>query len=124
MMKRSLLFVVIISIVICQYAMAQTETSRIRHTVAFKLKHPKGSAEEKDFLIAIGKLADIPGVEKFECMKQISKKNKYEFGVSMEFANQQAYDKYNTHPDHVAFVQNRWLREVEDFLEIDYELVK
>jgi hypothetical protein len=86
------------------------------------LNHPKGSAEEKDFLIAIKKLADIPGVEKFECMKQVSKKNKYEFGVSMEFANQEAYDKYNTHPDHVAFVQNRWLKEVDDFLEIDYEV--
>jgi hypothetical protein len=124
MMKRSLIFAALLSIVICQYTKAQTETTRVRHTVAFKLKHPKGSPEEMDFLKAIGKLADIPGVEKFECMKQVSKKNKYEFGVSMEFANQKAYDEYNNHPDHVAFVQNRWLKEVEDFLEIDYEVVK
>jgi len=123
-MKRSLIFVAMFSIVLCQSSMAQTGTTRIRHTVAFKLKHPKGSSEEKDFLIAINKLADIPGVEKFECMRQVSKKNKYEFGVSMEFANQKAYDKYNTHPDHTAFVQNRWLKEVEDFLEIDYEVLK
>lgn len=123
-MKGRLIFVMVFSIVLCQFAMAQTSTTRIRHTVAFKLKHPKGSAEEKDFLIAIRKLADIPGVEKFECMKQVSKKNKYEFGVSMEFADQKAYDEYNTHPDHVAFVQDRWLKEVEDFLEIDYEIVK
>jgi len=40
----------------------------------------------------------------------------------MEFASQQAYDQYNNHPDHVAFVQNRWIKEVEDFLEIDFEL--
>ncbi len=38
----------------------------------------------------------------------------------MEFADQQAYDAYNPHPKHVAFVQNRWNREVEKFLEIDY----
>ena len=57
-------------------------------------------------------------------MKQISKKNKFEFGVSMEFANQHAYDQYNTHPDHVAFVQNRWIKEVDDFLEIDFEPLK
>ncbi len=104
--------------------MTQTDNARIRHTVVFKLKHPKGSAEEQDFFKALMKLAAIPGVEKFECMKQISKKNKFEFGVSMEFANQHAYDQYNTHPDHVAFVQNRWIKEVDDFLEIDFEPLK
>ena len=108
----------------CRPGMAQSGTTRIRHTVVFKLKHPKGSEEEKNFLNAIKKLAAIPGVEKFECMKQISKKNKYDFGLSMEFADQQAYDLYNNHPDHVAFVQNRWIKEVEDFLEIDYEILK
>ena len=38
----------------------------------------------------------------------------------MEFAGQDAYDAYNGHPDHVRFVQERWLPEVADFLEIDY----
>jgi hypothetical protein len=104
--------------------MAQSSTTRIRHTVVFRLKHPKGSEEEKNFLNDIKKLAEIPGVEKFECMKQISKKNSFDFGLSMEFANQQAYDQYNNHPDHVVFVQNRWIKEVEDFLEIDYEILK
>jgi hypothetical protein len=56
-------------------------------------------------------------------MKEISKKNKFEFGLSMEFADQKAYDQYSNNPDHVAFVQNRWLKEVEDFLEIDYEIL-
>ena len=112
------------SIIFSQFTMAQSVTTRIRHTVVFKLKHPKGSEEEKNFLNAIMKLSAIPGVEKFECMKQISKKNKYDFGLSMEFADQQAYDLYNNHPDHIAFVQNRWIKEVEDFLEIDYEILK
>ncbi len=38
----------------------------------------------------------------------------------MEFADQAAYDAYNTHPKHVAFVKDRWEREVSKFLEIDY----
>ena len=38
----------------------------------------------------------------------------------MEFADRDAYGRYNEHPDHVRFVQERWLSEVEDFLEIDY----
>jgi hypothetical protein len=38
----------------------------------------------------------------------------------MEFANRAAYEGYNTHPDHVRFVESRWLSEVSDFLEIDY----
>ncbi len=124
MNRKKIFLALILSVLLCQFTMSQSETTRIRHTVVFKLKHPKGSPEEQNFLAAIKKLAEIPGVEKFECMKQISKKNKFEFGLSMEFADQKAYDKYNSHPDHVAFVQNRWLKEVEDFLEIDYEVLK
>lgn len=105
-------------------AMSQPDNTRIRHTVVFKLKHPKGSAEEQAFFKALMKLADIPGVEKFECMKQISKKNSYDYGLSMEFADQQAYDRYNKNPEHVSFVQNLWLKEVENFMEIDFEVKK
>ncbi|QHT71168.1 Dabb family protein [Rhodocytophaga rosea] len=96
---------------------------RIRHTVVFTLKHIKGSKAEMDFLEAARKLVSIPGVERFECLQQISSKNKYTFGLSMEFANQQIYERYNSHPDHVAFVQERWLKEVEDFMEIDYQVI-
>ena len=39
----------------------------------------------------------------------------------MEFAGPTAYAAYNEHPDHVGFVESRWLPEVADFLEIDYE---
>jgi len=102
--------------------MAQ-ESTRIRHTVVFKLKHPPGSQEQKDFLVAAKKLSGIPGVEKFECLKQVSMKNKFEYGLSMEFANQHDYDQYSHHPDHVYFVQNIWTKEVEDFLEIDYKVI-
>jgi hypothetical protein len=92
----------------------------IRHTVVFRLKHKAGSKEEADFLAKAKTLAAIPGVEKFESLRQIGKKNNYTFGLSMEFANQAAYDGYNDHPDHVRFVKDRWMKEVDDFLEIDY----
>ena len=91
----------------------------IRHTVAFRLRHPMGSPQERAFLDAALVFADIPGVERFERFRQVSAKNDYTFGFSMEFADQSAYDGYNGHPDHIAFVEERWNLEVEDFLEVD-----
>jgi heme-degrading monooxygenase HmoA len=94
--------------------------NRVRHTVAFTLVHEDGSAEERDFLEAAEHLATIPGVEAFELLAEISPKNGYRFGISMEFADRSAYDRYNEHPDHIRFVQQRWLAEVSEFLELDY----
>jgi hypothetical protein len=123
-MIRNIFAALLLICTINSSAMTQKDTSRIRHTVVFTLKHPKGSAEEQDFFKALMKLAAIPGVENFECMKQISRKNDFEYGLSMEFANQQAYDKYNNNPEHVAFVQKRWLSEVENFMELDFIVPK
>ncbi len=95
----------------------------IRHTVVFTLKHARGSLMEKAFLRDAMVLKEIPGVEKFEQLRQTSPKNDYEFGFSMEFADQAAYDAYNAHPKHEKFVRERWDREVGSFLEIDYEPV-
>jgi hypothetical protein len=92
----------------------------IRHTVAFTLRHAPGSAEEADFLATADVLAGIPGVAHFEKLRQVSPKNDYGFGFSMEFADQAAYDAYSAHPDHVSFVEGRWVPEVTDFLETDY----
>jgi len=93
----------------------------IRHTVVFKLKHPAGSEPELDFLRSAQKLLEIPTVKNFECLRQISKKNSYDFGLSMEFESSDDYEIYNTHPLHVEFVQTRWIPEVTDFMEIDYK---
>ena len=94
----------------------------IRHTVVFALKHAHGSLMERGFLRdAKTALETIPGVKKFEQLKQISPKTPYRFGFSMEFADKAAYEAYDRHPRHVAFVQDRWNREVDSFLEIDYE---
>ena len=92
----------------------------IRHTAVFRLKHAAGSLAEKDFLNAIAHLTSIKGVEKFEVLRQVSPKSEFKFGVSMEFESQAAYDSYNVHPEHVAFVQGRWIPEVAAFTEIDY----
>ena len=94
--------------------------NRIRHTVTFSLVHEPGSAEERDFLQAAEHLASIPGVEAFELLAEVSPKNGYRYGISMEFADRSAYERYNEHPDHVRFVEERWLSEVSDFLELDY----
>jgi hypothetical protein len=96
------------------------DAHRIRHTVAFVLVHGAGSDEEREFLAAAERLAAIPGVEAFELLAEVSPKNDYRFGISMEFADRAAYEHYNGHPDHVQFVQERWLPEVRDFLEVDY----
>jgi hypothetical protein len=93
----------------------------IRHTVVFKLKHPAGSQPELDFLRSARKLSAIPAVRNFECLRQTSKKIDYDFGLSMEFESPADYETYNTHPLHLEFVQTRWVPEVSDFMEIDYE---
>ena len=52
-------------------------------------------------------------------MREVSPKNNFRFGLTMEFADPAAYSGYNEHPDHVRFVSERWDSEVADFLEID-----
>ena len=96
------------------------DAKRIRHTVVFTLVHPAGSEDEREFLEAAERLATIRGVEAFELLAEVSPKNGYRFGISMEFADEGAYERYNEHPDHVRFVQERWLPEVSEFLELDY----
>ncbi len=92
----------------------------IRHTVVFRLKHTSGSAAEASFLKEAMKLVAIAEVQKFEQLRQVSPKNSYSFGFSMEFADQAEYTVYNEHPLHVAFVRDRWVPEVAEFMEIDY----
>lgn len=94
----------------------------IRHSVILKLKSDINSAEKQAFFEAVDKLATIPDVQKFEVLKQISPKNKFEYGISMEFDTQEQYDFYSNHPQHQAFIQDFWIKAVEDFLEIDYVL--
>ena len=77
--------------------------------------------EKQKFFDAVSKLTAIYGVGKFEMLKQTNVKNKFDYGILMEFKNMEGYQYYNNHTNHVAFVENIWLKQVKDFLEIDYE---
>ena len=92
---------------------------RIRHSVVFSLAHEPGSAAEAGFVAAITALEQIPGVEAFELMREVSPKNEFDLALTMEFADQAAYTAYNEHPQHVAFVAERWDAQVTRFMEID-----
>lgn len=95
----------------------------ITHSVFFKLKFPKGSSEESTFLTAAAKLSTLPAVKNFATLKQTSTKNDFDYGLTMEFENQEDYDGYNIHPEHIGFVNTYWEAYVEEFMEIDYEVI-
>jgi heme-degrading monooxygenase HmoA len=96
---------------------------RIRHQVIFCLKSGRGEAAERFLADGRRDLTSIPGVQAFHVFRQVSPKNDYDFGFSMEFADQSAYEAYNAHPVHTAFVRDRWQTEVSRFLEIDFREV-
>ncbi len=103
--------------------MTALSQSRVRHSVAFSLRHDDGSPEAASFLEALAGLEAIDGVEEFQVLSEVSPKNAYRYGVTMEFASQVAYDTYNASPEHVEFVRDRWDTEVTDFIEIDFALL-
>jgi hypothetical protein len=92
----------------------------IEHTVTFRLRHPANSPQERSFLAAVGELATIPGVREFSIRRQVSPKYDHAYGITMRFENQEAYDRYNAHPRHAAFVRDRWIPEVAAFQEADF----
>ena len=92
----------------------------MEHTVTFRLKHSTGSPAETDFRSALEALAEIPGVKNFR-IRQVSPKNSHTFGLSMHFDSDEDFRAYSNHPLHDAFVQERWITEVEDFQEFDFK---
>ncbi len=94
----------------------------IQHMVIFNLPYKEGSKKAIKFLNDGNRiLTGIPVVRDFQVFLQVSPKNDYQYGFSMVFTNQADYQTYNDHPDHVAFVEERWKTEVTDFLEIDFK---
>lgn len=96
----------------------------ITHSVYFRLKHAEDSPEEKAFLEKADALKSISTVRNLQCVREISPKNNYRFGLTMQFEDRDAYRHYNDHPDHQAFVEQVWIPEVAEFLEIDYEPIR
>ncbi|EKF54666.1 hypothetical protein I215_11364 [Galbibacter marinus] len=104
----------------CESSTNSPEKGIITHTVFFKLKHPKGSEAEKEFLAQAVALKSINTVMNMTQVTEIGQKNDFDLGLTMQFKNQADYDTYSNHPDHVEFVKNVWDKEVVDFMEIDY----
>ena len=97
----------------------------IRHMVIFTLAHEQGSDDARRFLEnARSVLSAIPTVRGFTVFRQVSAKNDFHYGFSMEFDGPEEYAAYNRHPAHVDFVERKWKTEVVDFLEIDLELIE
>lgn len=98
------------------------KNGEIQHMVIFNLPYKEGSKKAIKFLNDGNRiLTAIPVVRDFQVFLQVSAKNDYQYGFSMVFTNQEDYNTYNDHPDHVAFVEDRWMKEVSDFLEIDFK---
>jgi len=101
-------------------------SKEVIHSVAFKLKHGAGSAEEKKFLDETwNRLSGLPGVMDFKINRQVSEKNPYDFELDMKFENLAAYEAYDQHPAHwdrdadTGYVPELWMNEVDIFLEKD-----
>ncbi|OAO89104.1 hypothetical protein AXX17_ATUG04470, partial [Arabidopsis thaliana] len=74
--------------------MTAPQASVIRHMVLFDLKHAQGSAEAQQFLKDGWRiLTSIPSVRNFMAYDQISAKNDYTYSFSMEFEDQDGYDR-------------------------------
>lgn len=94
----------------------------IRHTVAFALPFAAHSAEEQEFLAEARRLATIPGVQAFRVLRALDEQAALPLTLSMEFADQDAYDGYDDHPQHRDFVERHWLPTVTAFQETDYAI--
>ena len=88
--------------------------------VVFKLMHAKGSEEEKKFLEdSESILGSIPYAAKFMVCHEVSPKNGFDYGFSFDFMSKEDYQNYNNDPRHINYVNERWLKEVTEFMEID-----
>ncbi|WP_082498953.1 MULTISPECIES: Gfo/Idh/MocA family oxidoreductase [unclassified Rathayibacter] len=98
--------------------------AQVQHTVAFSLMHEAGSEAEAEFLAHARRvLTAIPGVTDFTVNRQVSAKSTLDWQFSMVFADRAAFAAYDAHPDHVEFVQSRWVPEVAEFQENDFEVL-
>jgi len=94
--------------------------AEIRHMVVFKLTHAKGSEQEKKFFEDSERiLKSIPYATDFMICNEVSAKNGFDYGFSFDFMSDEDYQKYNNDPRHINYVNERWLKEVTEFMEID-----
>jgi hypothetical protein len=80
----------------------------IHHVVLFRLKPGLGDdAGAELFEKATKLLAPIPGVQNFRVGKGLGKKAEADFpyALIMDFADEDALQGYQVHPDHLRFVK-------------------
>lgn len=95
--------------------------TNMRHAGLFNFKSTVTEEEKQTFFAGIKDLETIPGVQKMEVSRQTSPKNKFQYGFSMEFGDEDMYSIYLIHPKNEAFVKNYWSKMVEDFMVLDTE---
>lgn len=95
----------------------------IFHSVFLQFKSNVSLEQQDHFFSEAKKLAQIPGVQSFQCLQEISPKNPFEFGLIMQFETDEIYQAYTNHPDHIHFVENIWIPSVANFQEIDYTVI-
>lgn len=93
----------------------------VKHSVVFTFKQGVDKNNQQTFLEASARLSQIPGVKNLEVLKQTSSKNDYDYGILMEFDDNETYQSYNNHPQHQQFIEQYWLKYVDRFMEIDFE---
>lgn len=90
----------------------------MQHTVTFRLNE---DVDQEWFLAKARELANVPGVLEFEVLQQVGQKaTQFHLALSMWFNSDADYASYNDHPEHVDFVENVWIPNVAEFLELDY----
>ncbi|MFF3514367.1 Dabb family protein [Streptomyces sp. NPDC002573] len=94
---------------------------RIHHMVVFSLRHEAGSEPAETFMRdAERQLTKIPTVKEFRAFR-LRPNNPLDYGISMVFDNDDAYQEYAAHPLHEDFELHRWQQEATHALVIDYE---
>jgi hypothetical protein len=90
--------------------------------VVFNLKTEEagGAGADAFFAKAEALLWPIPHASGVARYSQTNAMCPYEYGFSFDFATQGDYDAYNTHPDHIRFVEEWWKTQVSGFMEIDF----
>ncbi|MES1225709.1 MAG: Dabb family protein [Bacteroidota bacterium] len=95
----------------------------IKHTVTFKFKDSITTSEKEIFFKALANLKSILGVQKFEILNRVYKDNNSEYAIFMEFENKETYQAYTQNEVHLDFIKNYWLKFVETFKEMDFDII-
>lgn len=86
----------------------------ITHVVLFWLDKG-GTISRAELLKAASALESVPGVENFRFGAPVSSErsvvdDSFDVAISMDFTDAEAMDRYQNHPDHVAFVRD-WVKD-------------